>query len=108
MYFNSMSDNDPSHHKIKSMKCLVCNSSKVDVAHVKTVGSGGCDELWNLMPLCRQHHSEQHAIGIRTFASKYIPVSSYLFDNGWFIFNGKLLNEKNVTAEDIPKEFGMN
>lgn len=77
---------------IKSMKCLVCGSPHVDVAHVKTRGSGGNDNLWNLMPLCRRDHSLQHSMGIISFSQKYISVSTYLQDNGWDLVNGKLLH----------------
>ena len=103
-----MSETNACHQKIKSMKCLVCNASEVDVAHIKTKGSGGPDEEWNLMPLCRRHHSEQHQIGIITFSQKYIAVASYLYDNGWFISNFKLMNERQVTGESIPPDFGVN
>jgi hypothetical protein len=38
----------------------------VDVAHVKTRGSGGADRN-NVVPLCRWHHVAQHNMGIRSF-----------------------------------------
>lgn len=101
-----MDENNATFQKIKSMGCLVCNSKEVDIAHIKTRGSGGPDEEWNLMPLCRQHHTEQHNIGIQTFSQKYIQVSSYLYDHGWFIHNGKLINERYVTREEIPDDHG--
>ena len=72
------------------MRCLVCNKSPVDVAHIKTRGSGGSDEEWNLMPLCREHHTEQHKIGIVTFTNKYYSVHYWLADRGWSIENKKL------------------
>lgn len=78
------------HQKIKSQRCLVCNSVQVDVAHIKTKGSGGFDEEWNLMPLCRIHHTEQHKIGIVTFAIKYYSVHEHLAENGWSIEQRKL------------------
>ena len=77
---------------IKSMKCLVCGSPNVDVAHIKTRGSGGDNNLWNIMPLCRNHHQEQHNVGLVTFSQKYLGVSTYLQDNGWELVNGKLLH----------------
>ena len=33
-------------------------------------GAGG-DDRGNLVPLCRQHHREQHQIGLRSFERKY-------------------------------------
>jgi hypothetical protein len=103
-----MEENNAAYNKVKSMKCLVCTSSEVDVAHIKTRGSGGTYDEWNLMPLCRHHHQEQHLQGIITFSQKYIGVASYLYDNGWFIHNCKLMNERNVTGEAIPPDFGVN
>lgn len=77
---------------IRSMKCLVCGNHKVDVHHIKTRGSGGSDELHNLAPLCRIHHSEIHQLGTVSFSQKYLGVSTYLLDNGWELVNGKLLH----------------
>jgi 5-methylcytosine-specific restriction endonuclease McrA len=65
--------------------CLVCKKINPDRAHVKTRGSGGGDEEWNIMPLCREHHVEQHKIGIVTFAEKYKAVKAYLEKHGWTI-----------------------
>jgi hypothetical protein len=67
----------------KKKSCLVCGSPFVDKAHVKTRGSGGTNEDHNLMLLCRLHHSEQHQIGIATFAMKYDSVMDWLIENGW-------------------------
>jgi hypothetical protein len=39
-------------------------------AHVKSRGAGGPDR-GNILPLCRAHHQEQHAIGIRSFEARY-------------------------------------
>jgi len=83
------------HSQIKQMRCLVCNSAGVDVAHVKTRGSGGCDEKWNLMPLCREHHSLQHKVGILTFIRLHPSVQAYLDLNGWYVENGKLFNNNS-------------
>lgn len=57
---------------IREMSCCVCNHSPPsDPEHIKTVGSGGGDNLENLMPLCREHHTEAHTIGKKTFYKKY-------------------------------------
>ena len=42
-----------------------------DLHHVKTRKSGGTDDDYNLMPLCRSHHTECHKIGTSTFVKKY-------------------------------------
>ena len=70
-----------------SKKCTACPKIGSDPAHIKTVGSGGNDTEENLIPLCREHHSEQHSIGIATFALKYSTVEDYLNRHGWEIIN---------------------
>lgn len=65
------------------MRCLVCNRDHADRAHVKTRGSGGSDEEWNIMLLCRIHHIEQHKIGIITFIEKYPAVKREIETKGW-------------------------
>jgi 5-methylcytosine-specific restriction endonuclease McrA len=87
--------------KIRSQRCLVCSSKNVDVAHVRTRGAGGPDEEFNLMPLCREHHTEQHKIGIITFMRRYPSVAAYLSTAGWTIENGKLWNDK-LGHEALP------
>jgi len=67
------------------MQCLVCLSKTIDRAHVKTKGSGGTWDDWNIMPLCRIHHIQQHRIGIVTFALKYPQVLEHLEQKGWEI-----------------------
>lgn len=84
---------------IRSMKCLVCGSANVDVHHIKTRGSGGSDQLWNLMPLCRREHQEIHKIGNIKFIEKYINVANYLDINGWTILNNKLIHIENDQIE---------
>ena len=56
---------------IRAMPCAVCGATPSDPDHLKTVGAGGGDELSNLTPLCRRHHTERHAIGVKTFYDKY-------------------------------------
>jgi 5-methylcytosine-specific restriction endonuclease McrA len=70
-------------NKFKGQKCLVCFNTEFDLAHVKSRGAHGPDEEWNLMPLCRFHHGEQHARGIITFISTYPRVRKYLETKGW-------------------------
>ena len=65
---------DPAYAKwVRSGLCLIgeqCFGTGVEACHVKTRGAGG-DDRGNLVPLCRQHHREQHTIGIRSFGRKY-------------------------------------
>lgn len=55
---------------IRQMVCLVCCGRPAEAAHVRSRGAGG-DDRGNLVPLCHQHHAEQHRIGIRSFADRY-------------------------------------
>lgn len=67
---------------IKSLPCFVCGlEGPSDPAHLRSRGAGGGDELWNLIPLCRGDHSEQHLIGLKSFVKKYhLPIN---WDSGW-------------------------
>lgn len=56
---------------VKSLSCFVCGSKPVDVDHIRTQGAGGGDDLSNLQALCREHHTEKHSRGIKTFMSQY-------------------------------------
>jgi hypothetical protein len=50
---------DPAYQKwIKTLPCLICGSWPVDPAHV-IKRSRGSDDRKNLVPLCREHHTEQ-------------------------------------------------
>lgn len=62
--------------------CCVCGLPHADVAHVEAVGMGRDRRTIDhtkhrFMGLCREHHIEQHTIGIDSFLNKYhiIPVS---------------------------------
>lgn len=55
---------------LNAMPCMVCGRVPCDAAHVKSRGAGG-GYRDNLVPLCREHHTEQHQIGIETFQNKY-------------------------------------
>jgi len=81
--------------------CLVCKKPVIDKCHVRTRGAGGSDESWNIMYLCREHHTEQHKIGIVTFANKYPVVMYDLNQKGWvFEFtNGKVYMYNEKTKE---------
>ncbi|MGQ2283463.1 putative HNHc nuclease [Leuconostoc pseudomesenteroides] len=58
-------------------RCVICGKSHADLAHVDSVGAnGGSRQKINhlglrAMSLCREHHQEQHKIGIQSFMNKY-------------------------------------
>jgi hypothetical protein len=81
-------------------RCIVCNKKGIDYHHIKSRGAGGTDHDWNLLPLCRKHHTEVHKIGLRTFAQKYPNVSKFLRINGWQ-FNPILLNWSHEEKKEM-------
>ena len=58
-------------------RCVVCGKSHTDLAHVDSVGANGGNRQkinhlgLRSMSLCREHHQEQHKIGIQSFMNKY-------------------------------------
>ena len=57
--------------------CFICGKEHSDIAHVEAVGAGRSRNKidhtqHHFMCLCRQHHNEQHAIGIQSFMKKYV------------------------------------
>lgn len=76
-------------------ECLICGSTQTTVAHhIKTKGSGGPDEPWNLMPLCWNHHAEIHN-GMSAFVSKYYNAEMFLYSQGWEFdeYQGRWIHE---------------
>jgi hypothetical protein len=63
--------------------CLVCGSMPCDTCHIQSRGAGGCDEPWNIVFMCRRHHSEQHSMGWDRFAGKYSWIKRSLREKGW-------------------------
>ncbi len=56
----------------RKLPCVVCLKSPCDAAHIRIGFSGigikpGDDRV---LPLCREHHSEQHSTGEKTFWKK--------------------------------------
>lgn len=67
-----------------ALVCTICGV-KADKHHIKTRGSGGKDEKWNLIPLCRTHHVEIHKIGNTKFVEKYTEAFEWFTENNWEI-----------------------
>jgi 5-methylcytosine-specific restriction endonuclease McrA len=72
---------------VRRGKCLICLKPNPDVHHVKSKKSGGHDILNNLMPLCREHHTEIHKIGLSKASDKYENVKGWLLNNHWEFSN---------------------
>lgn len=64
-------------------RCVVCSRVGAVAHHVKSKGSGGPDESWNLMNLDNIHHTEVHTIGLTKFSEKYASVKRWLLANDW-------------------------
>lgn len=66
--------------------CICCGSTQGTVGHhVKSVGSGGGNEPYNIMVLCHKTHRLIHDKGL-FYVSKRIPsVYRWLDVNGWEI-----------------------
>lgn len=61
------------------MPCAACGIRQgIDAHHVRTRGSGGGDELSNLISLCRVHHTEVHILGLTLMCKKYAGVGIFL------------------------------
>lgn len=84
----------------RNRPCLACGKSKSEAHHIKSKGSGGPDEEWNLIPLCSGCHTigskAWHKIGWSKFFELYPHVKRHLESQGWEVFNGKLINSKTM------------
>jgi hypothetical protein len=69
------------------MSCQVCGNNQTDRHHIKTRGSGGTDDDFNILYLCRICHIEYHKIGASKFCKKYQNIKTYLEDIGWEFIN---------------------
>jgi 5-methylcytosine-specific restriction endonuclease McrA len=68
----------------REMACAGCGKAPPsDPDHIKTRGSGGSDELSNLMPLCRSCHTLRHFEGLNGLAKKRPNVLKILAEKGW-------------------------
>ncbi len=70
-------------YQMPNKHCVACGRLGAEGHHLKTRGSGGGDEEWNLMPLDRACHTEIHQKGTRLFAEKYPRVRAWLEQNEW-------------------------
>lgn len=73
---------------VKQQPCVVeaCNRTPIDCAHVTSRGAGGGPE--DIVPMCRHHHAEQHAMGIETFQRVYGLDLDLLAGLTWQEFTG--------------------
>lgn len=60
---------------LKNRRCVLCGKH-ADIAHYHAVGAGRNRNKINhvgnyIMTLCREHHTEQHKMGVKSFFMKY-------------------------------------
>jgi hypothetical protein len=72
--------------------CAACGCRPSDPCHIRSRGAGGPDLPWNIIALCRTHHTEQHKIGWDRMMRKYPQVRMFMIQNGWTKLNGRLWN----------------
>ncbi|MBO0387567.1 hypothetical protein JWK66_09495 [Staphylococcus simulans] len=63
--------------------CVICGKPHSDLAHHYAIGRGKNRKTMNhygyeVLALCREHHSEQHNIGVDTFDKKYHLKNSWI------------------------------
>lgn len=64
-------------------QCIICGKPNSDLAHKQAIGRGRNRQAMShygheVLALCRQHHNEQHQIGIATFNEKYHLTNSWV------------------------------
>lgn len=75
--------------------CVICGKPHSDLAHHYAIGRGKNRKTMNhygyeVLALCREHHSEQHNIGVDTFDKKYHLENSWISVDDWL---NKMLKE---------------
>ena len=64
-------------------QCIICGKPKSDLAHKQAIGRGRNRNKMDhygheVLALCRNHHTEQHQIGINSFNKKYHLQNSWI------------------------------
>lgn len=79
------------------MYCVICGSRNIDRCHIKSRGSGGTDDEWNLLLMCRRHHQMQHSKGWKYMADKYEEIDLELRARGFYFDQHNKLRRDNET-----------
>lgn len=63
--------------------CIICGKPHADLAHYEAIGRGMNRNKMNhydkhVLALCREHHNEQHAMGVKSFDDKYHLHDSWI------------------------------
>lgn len=78
--------------RIRALPCVVCaQPARSEASHIKTRGSGGGDDWFNVTPKCAVHHREWEDSAPRDFCKRYPHFNEYLHRLGWYFTDfGKL------------------
>ena len=68
---------------VVNRQCIICGKPKSDLAHKQAIGRGRNRNKMDhygheVLALCRNHHTEQHQIGINSFNKKYHLEDSWV------------------------------
>lgn len=82
--------------------CFICGLLPSVAHHLKSKGSGGPDKIWNLIPLCKKHHTEIHKIGfVEMFFTRHPGLMPKLNKVGWsFVSIGNSLKRYTLRHTD--------
>jgi hypothetical protein len=87
--------------------CVACGRMNPDRAHIRSRGAGGPDSDFNIILLCRMHHSRQHTVGWGKFCLEYPSVKSELLKKGWeidYLFGTfKMFHSLLAPIDGVPK-----
>jgi 5-methylcytosine-specific restriction endonuclease McrA len=72
------------YNKFKKDQCEVCGSREsLSIDHIKTFGSGGTDDEWNLWTLCFNCHVKKGQYGLVKFCQENKKAEELLIEKGW-------------------------
>lgn len=84
--------------QMRMLPCIACGHHKSEIHHIKTRGSGGKDDPWNIIPLCSDDHTQAPWAIHRSkdkFFKKYPHVKEHLEKLGWEFNSNKLFHHLN-------------
>lgn len=70
--------------------CTICGISGKGLVcfhHLKHRSSGGGNEPFNLVPLCKAHHVQVHYLNKTSMAMRYPQFENWLKNHGWYFCN---------------------
>lgn len=89
--------------ELKLKQCQFCYSNAETVHHLLTVGHGGPDIEWNLVPICHRDHEKIHKVGINGMIEVNPKFKWWLLDHGWE-FNGRKWIKPSVGMRNLAKK----